>query len=189
MSMPPRVLNSFNLNTPQFKYTALGGIAMVRPGKQSYFTGAQSYASYTFNIANNRLTSPTHPVTWYNVKTNKPTVTVSMLSDTGADYSTLNSKFAPQLGINIREGQKVTVAGTGGVVENAYYIHPVPFQIGNLRPVLGMVAIGSGGGTDVLGRTQALNQFELSYNKRQLKYTELNQAQSNMGQARWRGRV
>lgn len=190
MSYPSRILNTFNLSTPKFKYTALGGIAMVRPSnKLSYFTGAEAYASYTFNIGNNRLTSPTHPVTWYNVKTNRPAVTVSMLSDTGADYSTLNDKFAPQLGINIREGQKVTVAGTGGVVENAYYIHPIPFQIGNLKPVLGLVAIGSGGGTDVLGRTQALNNFELSYNKRQLKYTELNQAQSNHGQARWRGRI
>jgi hypothetical protein len=91
----PRILNTFNLGTPKFQYTPLGGIAMVRPN--SYY--AQSYASYSFNIGGNRLTSPTHPVTWYNVKTNQPTVTVSMLSDSGADYSTLNSDFAQRRGV------------------------------------------------------------------------------------------
>ena len=160
---------------------------MVRPN--SYYANAQSYASYSFNIGGNRLTSPTHPVTWYNVKTNQPTVTVSMLSDSGADYSTLNSDFAPRLGINLTQGQKVTVSGTGGEVQNAYYIHPIPFKIGNLQPVVGLVAVGKGGGTDVLGRTRGLNLFHVEYNAKTVKYTELAQSQSNMGQARWRSRI
>ena len=180
----PRYLNNtIRLSTPKFKYTAFGGIAMVRPGY------AQSYASHSFGIAGNRLTSPTHPVTWYNIKTNQPAVTVNMLSDSGADYSTLNADFAPRLGINITQGQKVVVSGTGGQVENAYYIHPIPFRIGPLKPVLGLVAIGKGGGTDVLGRTRGLNLFHVEYTSKIVKYTELAQGQANMGQARWRGRI
>ena len=101
----PRYLNNtIRLGSPKFKYTALGGIAMVRPG-------VGSYASHSFGIAGNRLTSPTHPVTWYNIKTNQPAVTINMLSDSGADYSTFELDFAPRLGINITQGQKVVVSG------------------------------------------------------------------------------
>jgi len=154
------------------------------------YSGAyQSYATYSFSIAGNRLNSPTHPVTWYNTKTRQPTLTLNMLSDTGADYSTLDSKYAPQLGIDLTKGMQATVQGTGGTVENVFYIHSIPFKIGNLRPYIGLVAMGKGAGTDVFGRTAGLNWFDIAYTKNAIKYTELNNIQSAYAQSRWRNRI
>lgn len=197
MSFPTqytRVYNTFNLPTPQFKLTALGGLAIVRPGdnnRRSLFSGAaEAYAAYTFNIAGNRLNSPTHPVVWYNVKTNKPALTLQMLSDTGADYTTIDSSHARTLGIDdLKKGLQASVSGTGGTVENAFYIHKIPFRIGNLKVYNALVALGKGGGTNVLGRTSGLNWFNIAYTSKTVKYTELAQAQSALAQARWRNRI
>jgi len=192
VSQLPRIYNTFQLNTPlKFKLTPLGGLAIVRPyDRQSMYSGAaQAYATHTFSIASNRLNSPTHPVTWLHTKTRTPAVTVNMLSDSGADYSTLDSKYAPQLGIDLTKGAQASVQGTGGRVENVFYIHSIPFKIGNLKPYVALVAMGKGAGTDVFGRTAGLNWFDVQYSKTAVKYTELNNAQSGLGQARWRGRI
>ena len=187
----PRVYNTFQLNTPKFKLTPLGGLAFVRPGDNSrIFSGAaQTYATYTFNIGGNRLNSPTHPVTWYNTKSKQPVLTLNMLSDTGADYSTLDSKYAPQLGVELTKGMQATVQGTGGTVENVFYIHSIPFRIGNLKPYIGLVAMGKGAGTDVLGRTAGLNWFDVHYSKNSVRYSELANVQSAYAQSRWRNRI
>lgn len=187
-----RVYNTFQLATPKFKLTPLGGLAIVKPfDRSSMYSGlAESYASYSFNIAGNRLNSPTHPVQWYNVKTKQPAITLQMLSDTGADYTTIDSKHARTLGIDdLTKGMRASVTGTGGTVENTFYIHTIPFRIGTLAPRNALVALGSGAGLDVLGRTSGLNWFDVSYNNRTIKYTELatQQAQSSYA-SRWRNR-
>lgn len=193
MSFNPRILNSINQNTPQFRYTPLGGVAFasnLNYRHKKIFSGAvEAYASYTFNIGSNRLNAPIHPITWLNVKTKAPAVTLDMLSDSGADYRTIDSKYAPALGINLTQGIKVSVAGTGGQVENPYYIHQIPFKIGNLPPATALVAVGTGGGTQVFGRTSGLNLYAVTYTQKTVKYSELNQAQAAYSQANWRNRI
>ncbi len=178
--------------TPKFKLTALGGLAMVRPhdNKKSYYSGAlESYATHSFNIAGNRLNSPTHPVTWYHTKTKMPVLTLPMLSDSGADYSTIDSRHAATLGVDLTRGSPATVQGTGGQVETTFYIHQIPFRIGNLGVYNALVAMGKGAGTDVFGRTAGLNWFDVQYTKNLVRYTELNMAQQNNSQAHFRGRI
>jgi len=165
----------------------MGGLAMAN--KKTMYSGVDSYATYTFSIAGNRLNSPTHPVTWLHTKTKAPALTINMLSDSGADYSTLDAKYAPQLGVDLTKGAQATVQGTGGVVENVFYIHSIPFKLGNLKPYVALVAMGKGAGTDVFGRTAGLNWFDVHYSKTAVKYTELNGVQSAYAQSRWRNRI
>lgn len=201
MSFNQRVMNTFQLNTPQFrvlpnqfggatiiwpkfKLTPLGGLSIIRGphDTSSMYSGAQSFASFSFNIGSNRLNSPTHPVQWLHTKTKKIAFTIPMLSDSGADYSTLDSKYASQVGISdLRKGLQATVQGTGGQVANAFYIHSIPFKIGTLAPQTALVAMGQGAGTNVLGRTAGLNWFQVTYTKNTVKYTELAGAQSAYG--------
>lgn len=180
----PRIYNQFRLATPKItlKRTPLGGLALANKPL------AESFASYAFSIGSNRLNSPTHPITWYNVKTKQPAVTVDMLSDTGADYSTLDAKFAPQLGIDITKGTPATVQGTGGTVASTFYIHTIPFRLGNLRPYNGLVAMGVGAGTNVFGRTGGLNWFDVAYTPKSVRYSELNTAMSAFAQTKKWGR-
>jgi hypothetical protein len=194
-SINPRILNQINQTTPQFRYTPLGGVAFASNldyRNKKIFSGvAEAYASYTFNIGSNRLNAPIHPITWLHVKTKQPVITLDMLSDSGADYSTIDSKYAAALGISLTQGIKVSVAGTGGQVENPYYIHQIPFKIGNLPPAIALVAVGTGGGTQVFGRTSGLNLYSVTYTQKTVKYTELNQAQAAYARAgaNWRNRI
>lgn len=161
----------------------MGGLANI--DSPTVYSGAvQSYASFSFNIGHQRLNSPTHPITWFN-KSNKPVLTLNMLSDSGADYSTIDSKHAGTLGIVLNKGTPATVQGTGGQVENTFYIHQIPFRIGTLTPRMGLVAMGRGAGTDVFGRTQGLNHYNVVYTKEKVLYTEL--ASANLAMTpRWR---
>jgi hypothetical protein len=159
----------------RLKYTPLGGLALA--DKNVVYSGAEALASFSFNIGGQRLNSPTHPITWYNVDTKKAALTLNMLSDSGADYSTIDAKHAATLGVNLRAGTPATVQGTGGQVETTFYIHQIPFKIGPLHPKMALVAMGSGAGTDVFGRTAGLNWFDVTYNKNKVTYTELAQAQ------------
>lgn len=168
----------------KLKYTPAGGLALAN--RPTAYSGADSFATYTFNIGHQRLNSPTHPVTWYNKSSMKPALTLNMLSDSGADYSTIDSRHAGALGItDLSTGTPATVQGTGGQVENTFYIHQIPFKIGNLQPRMALVAMGRGAGTDVFGRTAGLNWFDVQYTKNTVKYTEL--AQANLAMVpRWK---
>lgn len=169
--------------------TPAGGLRLWRgPGDYTGRGGVvDAMASFTFNIANNRLNSPTHPVQWFHTKTKQIALTIPMLADTGADFSTLDSKHAKTLGINdLKQGVHAQIAGTGGEVENTFYIHPLTFKIGNLQPMPTSVALGRGGGPDVLGRTLALNKYKVEYTKSTIKYTELGTGMAAYAHAKWR---
>lgn len=56
-------------------------------------------------------------------------VPYEVLVDSGADFCIFDAQIADILGINVKEGKKMEVAGITGVIE-PYYVHPVTIKVG-----------------------------------------------------------
>ena len=108
---------------------------------------------------------PIHPVTFFNAKTKKP-VGIDVLSDTGAGVTTLEIKYAKQLGVDLDTATK----GTAELFE--YYNATITIKIGNLKAIPSLVTFAEGDiHFNILGRN-SLNAYNTYYTWNTVTYEE-----------------
>ena len=130
-------------------------------------------ASVRFKIADNKLYAPEHPITVYNHTDPSKSVTIDdILSDTGANSSTLNPKHLKKLGLTFGSGklfQTTTFGGDESTTEYRYF--DLPIRVGNLKPVTSVVKFGDVN-HEILGR-DFLKNFKTTYRWNEVIYEEV----------------
>lgn len=163
-----RLLNKYFIRIPEYLF--------VNQTPGSYYTSyaARSYATSTsasFNIGGNRASSPMHPVQFYN-RTTRKWVSVDLLSDTGADYTVMNSRYAEILGLPETSPNTAQVTSGTGLSNKQFYMHKIIMRIGNMKPVIALVTIGPNV-INALGRNGGMDKYSVTYTKDTVTYREL----------------
>ena len=163
----------------------------------AYLGLAQSFAAITVPLVPMGKGDPRPHlnVKLFNVKTDKPTVSLSMLVDTGATNSILGGQHAKPLGIDdIKKSKKPAATTIGLGSQNVSYEHEIKIQIGGLSPVTVPFYVRETPSEDnFLGWRGLLHKAKLEVftqaQKPQFRYTEQAVAALGNAQAYFRSRI
>lgn len=116
---------------------------------------------------------PTHPITFYNVKTQAP-VRIDVLPDTGASNTVLDMKYAKLLGVdaNTPGASTAMIEGIGDRTISGF-VAQVPMKIANLAPIAVPVTFVPGLPVNVLGRYRGMSQYRVTLTWNKIYYEEL----------------